>query len=473
MVHQKKKLGGFVALNTGRIRDCYSAVFLRPARHGVSGGFCGENRGDLTCCAALGRIRGSGEKGGFCGRQAGRCSRSFWVRSRQEAEAQWTDWNSSMAKDEISAEALRGWNLESVWHLHEGAAPLRLGLYDQPEAGGETVVEIGDRRGLLEFARQINEGTAAPGTEYRLTADIDLGGRPWTPVGPDENTPFTGRFDGGGHRIHNFVVHTAKHSYAGLFGYIGRQGSVQNLAVDCVLLGKGAVAGALCGRSDGEIVNCTAAFHGDPSRYTGGLAAQNGGTIRRCAALGRIGRGIPVPWWAAALILIALSIPAPVYFALTALAAGQEVFAPVILDPNARPIEPRQDVVPEPGQADDTSASFILNAEMYVSTDTYAGAAGLRCPTWSTRGFVATFRVSREELARAGCEIAEAYLPLYQSGLIAPGYGVETVTLGRLPDGSGLPAGEYELSVLLEFYDMQTNEKSAVNTVVPLEITVE
>lgn len=46
------------------------------------------------------------------------------------------------------------------------------------------------------------------------------------------------------------------------------------------------------------------------------------------------------------------------------------------------------------------------------------------------------------------------------------------ITLAPLPDGSKLPAGTYELSVLLEFYDMETNEKSAVNTEVPLEVTV-
>ena len=46
------------------------------------------------------------------------------------------------------------------------------------------------------------------------------------------------------------------------------------------------------------------------------------------------------------------------------------------------------------------------------------------------------------------------------------------ITLGALPDGTRLPAGEYELSVLLEFYDIETNEKSAVNTVVPLEVTI-
>ena len=478
MVHPKKQLGGFVALNTGHISDCYSAVALRHTRHALSGGFCGENRGILERCAAQGRVHGRGEKGGFCGRQKGRSNRTIWLRSRQEAEARWTDWEYSLTGEDVSADGLEGWDFEKVWHLHDDSAPVRLRLYDRPPAPTESgpVVEIGDRKALLEFAQQINEGTADPAACYRLTADIDLGGRAWTPVGLDGNTPFTGCFDGCGHQIHNFVVSAGKVPFAGFFGYIGKRGTVRNLGVDCVLLGKGASAGALCAYNAGEIVNCTASFHGEPSRYTGGLVAQNSGTVRHCAALGRIGKMLPLPWWAVALVLVALCIPAPVYFSLTALAAGQEVFAPVILDPNAKPIEPEQDLVPEPeetGDAEDTSASFIMNAEMYVSTENYAGTIGLRCPTWSTRGFVATFRVSQEDLRRVGYETEEAYLPLYQSGLIAPGYGVEVITLGSLPDGTNLPAGEYELSVLLEFYDMQTNEKSAVDTVVPLDVTVQ
>lgn len=147
----------------------------------------------------------------------------------------------------------------------------------------------------------------------------------------------------------------------------------------------------------------------------------------------------------------------------------------MILDPNAEPIQPEDEEIitpPPTEEATDTSASFIMNAEMWVSTENYAGQIGLRCPTWSTRGFVATVRLTAEDQARIGYTGGGEYEELYQSGLIAPGYGVDVITLGALPDGSRLLAGEYELSVLLEFYDTETNEKSAVNTVIPLEVTV-
>ena len=473
MNHRKKQMGGFVALNTGLIADSYSRVRLRQGLHTVAGGFCGENRGTLDRCAAQGYVRGRGMKSGFCGQQKGRCSRSHWLRDQEGREDKWSDWECSLAREQVAEEDLEGWDFTDVWHLHGDRGPVQLSLYDRPRAQEEPaqVIEISDRRGLLEFARAVNNGEDGRGILYRLTTDIDLGGWAWTPVGWDANVPFEGSFDGGGHLIRNFSILAGKFPLAGFFGRIGKHGVVENLRVDCVLVGKGSAAAPLCAANDGAIVNCAAIFHGEPSHYTGGLVAQNAGRVERCAALGRIGKNLLLPWWIVALLLAALCIPAPAYFALTALAApGQEVFAPVILDPNAQPVDPEEEMAPDPDTVTDSSASFVMNAEMAVSVENYAGTIGLRCPSWSTRGFVASVRLAEEDARRLGSDGERPIL--YQSGLIAPGYGVDVITLGALPDGTLLPAGSYELSVLLEFYDMETNEKAAVNTVIPLQVTV-
>ena len=470
---QAKRLGGFAALNLGLIEDCYSKIAVRAPALARSGGFCGENRGSLRRCAAQGRVTRGLERSGFTAVQKGAAEDCFWLRGGKENEADWADWHLSREGAALRREHLEGWDLEQVWHLLEegGDAPLRLHRAPAPEGDYARVVEIGDRAALLDFARAVNSGEARPDTLYRLTADIDLGGRAWTPVGTDQEQPFQGCFDGGGHRISHFVVRAGKHHLAGFFGCVGRRGRVEGLSVDCVILGHGTYAAPLCAVNEGTLADCTATARCDLSHYTGGLVAQNSGAVRRCAALGRLGKGVPVPWWAAALLLLLLCFPLPAYFALTAQAAGQEIFAPVIIDPNARPIDPEEEVMPEPEEPDDTSASFIMNAEMYVSSENYAGTIGLRCPTWSTRGFVATARLTEEDQLRAGYT-GGGTVVLYQSGLIAPGYGVDVITLSALPDGRKLPPGEYELSVLLEFYDVQTNEKSAVNTVIPLEVTV-
>ena len=473
MIGRIRQSGGLVGLNTGAVVDCYSQIHLRQTSCGSTGGFCGENRGEILRCLAQGTVSGRGKKSGFCGLQQGSCTSSVWLRDGQQKEEQWTDWAQSFPARDVGEDTAACLELSDAWFFSRDQGG-KLRLYD---LGGEPekdykVVEIGDRTALEAFARQVNGGTADGSTLYRLTSDIDLGGRAWTPVGLDPNTPFQSGFDGGGHRITNFIIHPNKYPFAGFFGCVGKQGKVWNLNLDCQVLQGGSTAAPLCAVNEGLIFNCTATARSGFSRCTGGLVGQNSGTITRCAALGRMGKEIPMPWWMTALCLLLLCFPLPIYFSLTAQAAATEVFAPVILDPNAQPIEPDQEVTPEPDEVTDTSASFIMNAEMYVSIENYAGSIGLRCPSWSTRGFVATVRLTAEDQEKIGYGGNGELIPLYQSGLIAPGYGVDVITLGSLPDGSRLPAGVYELSVLLEFYDVQTNEKSAVNTVVPLEVTV-
>lgn len=201
--------------------------------------------------------------------------------------------------------------------------------------------------------------------------------------------------------------------------------------------------------------------------------ARNDGTVSRCAAYGRVGSGPSVPWWLTALLLALLCLPLPIYHFLTS-SPGGEVFAPVIVDPNARPIEPEDDPVPAPGEGAGAAASssFVMNAEVYVSSENYAGSIGLRCPTWSSRGLVATVRLTPDDQRRVGYDGASGHATLFQSGLVLPGHGIDVIALGALPDWSRLPKGTYELPVLLEFYDVETHEKTAVDTVVPLEVTV-
>lgn len=63
-----------------------------------------------------------------------------------------------------------------------------------------------------------------------------------------------------------------------------------------------------------------------------------------------------------------------------------------------------------------------MNAEMYVSTENYAGSAGLRCPSWSSRGFVATVRLTPEDQARLGYDGGD-FVTLYQSASSPPATG--------------------------------------------------
>ncbi|MCL2049334.1 MAG: stalk domain-containing protein [Defluviitaleaceae bacterium] len=64
---------------------------------------------------------------------------------------------------------------------------------------------------------------------YHLTADIDLIGKEWIPIG-DESTPFSGLFDGQGYAVKNMSIHAASGS-VGLFGFV-RSTTIKNVGIE-------------------------------------------------------------------------------------------------------------------------------------------------------------------------------------------------------------------------------------------------
>ena len=66
-----------------------------------------------------------------------------------------------------------------------------------------------------------------------LTADIDLTGKDWTPIGTNFYNSYTGTFDGGGHTIKGLTV-TTNDQYVGLFGRLGKAGTVKNVVMEGV-----------------------------------------------------------------------------------------------------------------------------------------------------------------------------------------------------------------------------------------------
>ena len=472
--------GGFVALNKGKIEDCYSQVKLNSK--GVSGGFCGENRGMLLNCLSKGRIIAKKDQkhNGFCGMQKGIVKDSYWIYKSDQRQGPefWNDWNNAILEKDLqskSGELFKNWNKRNMWNISDNIQSADdLNLVDETAEiiERETVVEISNADELFAVAKDIISGKSTPNTIYRLTADINLKGANWEPVGIDQNNPFSGCFDGAGFSVKNFKISSNSQSYAGFFGYIGEEGEVHHLTLDCVLNQKGEYVSAMCGCNDGLIDNCIVRTALRGSRYTGGFVAQNNGTIKRCSVLGKIHPPLIIAWWWPLAAIVAINIALSLMFAVRSTLGTKELFAPVIMDPNAKPVEIEKETQDfEEPEMTDTGASFIMNAEMPVSSTNYTGAIGLRCPYWSKRGFVATAVISGSELSANGSSYSGDAV-VYQSGLIAPGYGVDVITLSSLPDGSSIPPGKYAVAVQLEFYDMQTNECGSVNTSAPLELVV-
>lgn len=111
---------------------------------------------------------------------------------------------------------------------------------------------------MVDFADKINRGNNAD-KYYKLTADIDLGGMDWTPVGMLVK-PFRGIFDGNGKKITGLNVSDSG-DFLGLFGY--NLGTIKNLTVS------GYVTNTSTSKSE---------EHGDAD-FIGGVAGFNAGTI--------------------------------------------------------------------------------------------------------------------------------------------------------------------------------------------------
>ena len=129
-------------------------------------------------------------------------------------------------------------------------------MAEEAEAAAE-VIEISTPEELAA----INENLSA---SYVLTADIDLGGEAWTPIGtyapsgespeeqeiPDLSLAFTGSFDGGGHTISNLVIDEPESMAMGLFGCAAnadiRNFTLENASVDGMLMSADVVGYAFC-----------------------------------------------------------------------------------------------------------------------------------------------------------------------------------------------------------------------------------
>lgn len=129
-----------------------------------------------------------------------------------------------------------------------------------------SVFEISNADQLVVFGKLINEkGKTFSNKTVKLTADIDLAGKAWTPIGGSGSiasypgNTFTGTFDGNGHTISNFVVNvTGQYASAGLFG-TSNGATIRNVTVDNANINSTHYAGGILGydTETTHIINCT------------------------------------------------------------------------------------------------------------------------------------------------------------------------------------------------------------------------
>jgi len=171
---------------------------------------------------------------------------------------------------------------------------------------------IASQADLTALAEFLNSGNAETfdadaagvgnchGYYFKQTADIDLTGVTWEPIGYSGGCYFAGNYDGGGHSITNAVstgkVDPEGYATAGIFGWVAF-GSVENLHVknaNFVATGQnnysyvGGIAGVCYGSSieNCSVVNSSLESKRNNNNNCAGsiVGYSTGGTFEKCAA---------------------------------------------------------------------------------------------------------------------------------------------------------------------------------------------
>jgi|GEM_PF-797560 len=195
------------------------------------------------------------------------------------------DFNEGAAAVEI---ALRTWGTHILDIRPDDAAnPVTFTAEVDPFAGGNGV----DEPYLIANADQLNNVRDFPGSRFKLTADINLAGSAygsnWDPIGNDI-TPFTGTFEGDGHKIINLTINRPEQGKVGLFGVTGSGAVIRNLGLENVNVTGQNNVGGLVGSNSGTITDSYAKGSVTANSSAGGLVGNNAGTVMNSYATGTV-----------------------------------------------------------------------------------------------------------------------------------------------------------------------------------------
>lgn len=154
---------------------------------------------------------------------------------------------------------------------------------------------------LIENAAQIKQlaslcdaGASSQGLHFALAGNIDLSSvsaSVYNPIGTDEN-PFMGTFDGKGYTVTGFKVNGKGFTNTGLFGVIGKEGTVKNLNISkAFVTSTGMYLGVVAAVNFGTIDNVQvldSKVDGDGEVCGGLVGLTQAGTINRSSYTGTV-----------------------------------------------------------------------------------------------------------------------------------------------------------------------------------------
>ena len=142
---------------------------------------------------------------------------------------------------------------QNTVHAWDGSTATR------PSGGGTSSSPylIASAENLAWFRNRIsNEGYCQECA--KLTANIDLSNKSWSPIGKS-NLPFLGTLDGNGYTISNLYFNGSGTDYVGLVGYAGNNSftaNIRNIKLSNVNITGRDYVGAICGYGKALIDNC-------------------------------------------------------------------------------------------------------------------------------------------------------------------------------------------------------------------------
>ncbi len=121
---------------------------------------------------------------------------------------------------------------------------------------------IPDAAALVKLSEEYNEYPLGYANAWwKQTANIDMSGIDWVPIGETFNNRFIGVYDGGAFEIHNLAIEYSG-EVAGLFGVIGEGATIKNVILkdDCYIKSSSSAVGGIVGsmqRNERSIIeNC-------------------------------------------------------------------------------------------------------------------------------------------------------------------------------------------------------------------------
>lgn len=401
--------GGFVALNTGTIVDCYSNTTVHG--NATAAGFCGNNTGVLKNAYTAGRLKKTKISGGFLSRNSGSVIDCFYDKSKTKSE-KLVDLSLGKLEKDLTFEKTFNqfdWDFDTVWESpktgkkgKEFSADTQLKpflptfikenfFFELPPT--EDIIALSTAEELFEMAAKINNGDKRfVAARYILTNDINLKKKKWTPIGIDENNPFSGTFDGAGYRISNVLVNDKDLEFAGFFGML-KDAIILNLGIEGVIK-KGKYSGSLAGVNEGGRIDCCFA-NGEISsnKFPGGFVGKNTGDILHCFVIGKVKNGgvFLLPW-----ILGALALACIVAALFIWLNLGRNPTYPAIpIDENVKVI-PGEKIQPREGN----SVSFQFDKQIIFQNADAGGVFTFKNPGNSNKNIVVELQLTDAEIIR-------------------------------------------------------------------------